>query len=188
VNGQPTAIPVPTPELREEAWQRWGTWWLPIGPALVGAYAAVMVATIVVLEPLAALPDLTYAQITAELARAQVPVTGTLVFLVIWASLGTAASVTACAAAIGRRSFPATALVLQLGLLALGAPAYFAGSFDLGMNLADTFLIDGGQHSAVPTVLYGVSSTAVVALAVVGMWSAVAGHVRRRADGASGSS
>ncbi len=59
---------------------------------------------------------------------------------------------------------PDSALAWQLAVLALGAPAYFWGAFGMGMDLADTFMITGGDHSAVPPVLYAVSGWALVAL------------------------
>jgi hypothetical protein len=139
-------------------------WWLPVGPALVACYATVMVLTILVLEPLAARPGMTAEAIFAALAAAGVSMVGKVGFLVVWAALGVGLSVAGCAVALRRRVAPDTAVALQLGVLALGAPAYFWGSFDMGMDLADTFLIAGGVHSAVPPVLYAVSGWALVAL------------------------
>ncbi|MEL7976393.1 hypothetical protein AAG589_11060 [Isoptericola sp. F-RaC21] len=183
----PASPLVPAPRSHDAAWTRWGTWWLPVGPVLVACYATVMVLTILVLEPLAAMPGMTSAQISAELAAAGVSVAGKVPFLVGWAALGVALSVAAGAVAIRRRVAPATALALQLAVLALGAPAYFWAAFDMGMDLADTFDITGEAHSAVPSVLYAASGVALAALAVVGLWRAVATAARSGATAGHGS-
>lgn len=161
---RPSPVLVPAPRSYDAAWTRWGMWWLPLGPVLVACYATVMVLTILVLEPLAAMPGLTQAEIAAALAAAGVSVAGKVPFLVGWAALGVGLSVAACAVALRRRMAPDRAVTAQLAVLALGAPAYFWASFDMGMDLADTFGITGGVHSAVPPVLYAVSGWALVAL------------------------
>ncbi|MFE5308557.1 hypothetical protein [Isoptericola sp. NPDC056605] len=164
---RPSPVLVPAPRSYDAAWTRWGMWWLPLGPALVACYATVMVLTILVLEPLAAMPGMTQAEIFGTLAAAGWTVVGNVPFLVAWAALGVGLSVAGCAVALRRRVAPDTAVTWQLAVLALGAPAYFWGSFGMGMNLADTFMITGGDHSAVPPVLYAVSGGALVALVVL---------------------
>lgn len=164
MNPRPSTLILPAPRSQDVAWTRWGTWWLPLGPALVACYATVMVLTILVLEPLAAMPDLTRAEIFEALAAAGWTAAGTVPFLVVWAALGVGLSVVGCAVALRRRVAPDSALAWQLAVLALGAPAYFWGAFGMGMDLADTFMITGGDHSAVPPVLYAVSGWALVAL------------------------
>ncbi|MEU2199201.1 hypothetical protein [Isoptericola sp. NPDC019482] len=161
---RPSPVLVPAPRTPDAAWTRWGTWWLPLGPVLVACYATVMVLTILVLEPLAAMPGMTRAEIFAALAAAGVSVAGKVPFLVGWAALGVGLSVAGCAVALRGRVAPDTALAWQLAVLALGAPAYFWAAFDMGMDLADTFMITGGDHSAIPPVLYAVSGWALVAL------------------------
>ncbi|SKC41384.1 hypothetical protein [Krasilnikoviella flava] len=162
-----SSVSVPAPRSEDDAWARWGTWWLPLGPVLVASYATVMVLTILVLEPLAAMPGMTPAQISAALAAEGMTVAGKVPFLVGWAVLGVALSVAACAVALRRRVAPDTAVALQLAVLALGAPAFFWGGFDMGMDLADTFGIVGGYHSAVPPPLYAISGWALAALVVL---------------------
>jgi len=155
-----------------------------LGPVLVACYATVMVVTVMVLEPLAAMPDLTSAQITAALEADGTSMTAQLVVLLILALLGVGAAVAAGLAGIRRAVLPGTALQLQLALLALGAPAYFIGSFGVGMGLADAFGIDGGNHSAVPAVLYALSGCALVALAGISV-ALGAGGRRRVSPGRS---
>lgn len=164
---RPSPVLLPAPRSSDAAWTRWGMWWLPLGPALVGGYATVMVLTILVLEPLAAMPGMTAEAIFAALAAAGVSLAGKAAFLVGWAALGVGLSVAGCAVALRRRVAPDTAVTIQLAVLALGAPAYFWGAFGMGMDLADTFLITGGAHSVVPSVLYAVSGGALVALVVL---------------------
>ncbi|MFE5292117.1 hypothetical protein ACFQ8T_08055 [Isoptericola sp. NPDC056618] len=161
---RPSPVLVPAPRSYDAAWTRWGMWWLPLGPVLVACYATVMVLTILVLEPLAAVPGMTQAEIFGALAAAGWTVAGSVPFLVSWAALGVGLSVAGCAVALRRRVAPDTAVAWQLAVLALGAPAYFWGGFGMGMDLADTFMITGGDHSAVPPVLYAVSSGALAAL------------------------
>ena len=136
-----------------------------LGPVLVACYATVMVVTVLVLEPLAAMPGLTYAEVVAGLEADDTSMTTQVVVLLVLALLGISASVAVSAAGLRRAVLPGTTLQLQLAVLALGAVAYFWGSFGVGMGLADAFGIDGGDHSAVPAYLYALSGAALTVLA-----------------------
>lgn len=50
----------------------------------------------------------------------------------------------------------------------LGAPGYFWASFDIGMGMADTFQINGGDYSPWAGPLYALSFAALIALIAVG--------------------
>ena len=58
-------------------------------------------------------------------------------------------------------------------MIAAGAPAYFLGSFSLGMDVADTFGVSGGVHVPIGNGLYAVSGVAVLVLAVIAIRRAV---------------
>ncbi len=147
-----------------------------VGACGVTAYAVLAAVQILVLNPLAAVPGASLAQIHREMAAAgESPWTaGTLTVLGIGVAL--ALLVLVLLWVRDDRSALAAALA-YLGLLVCGAPAYFIASFGPGMALADTYGISGGDHAPYGLVLYAISALAVVAMAVVAIVSAA----RRRA-------
>jgi len=141
---------------------------LLVGPVVVASYAAVMVLLIAVWDPAAAVPTLSYPEIVARLSGAGVSVATAVVGLTVWAGVGVGlALVPSVLGATGRAGrWPVTAG--HLAVIAAGGPAYFLGSFSLGMDVADTFGVGGGDHTPLGGVLYAVSGAALLALAVVG--------------------
>ena len=137
------------------------------GPVVVALYAAVMVLTIVVWDPVAAVPALTHPEILAELGDAGVNVTAAAIGLIVWGAVGVllalVPSVLGFTGYLGRGAVS----MGHLAVVAAGAPAYFFGSFSLGMDVADTFAVSGGDHTLWGGVLYAVSGVALLALAAV---------------------
>lgn len=132
-----------------------------VGTLLVAGYACLGALQILVLNPLAAAPGRTLAQIHAELAAAGEVLSPWPVIVFVALGLLLASSVAIYAVRTSGAS-PAVVSLLVLGILAFGSPAYFAASFGGGMALADTFAISGGDHSPWANVLYLVSGIAVV--------------------------
>lgn len=141
------------------------------GVAAVTAYASGAALQILVLDPRAAAPTRTLAEIHADMAAAgESP--GTVAVLV---SLGLGVALSILLAVLAARRPDATPRALAsafLGMVALGAPAYFVASFGPGMALADTHLISGGDHTPWGLALYAVSLVAVGGLAAIAVTSA----------------
>lgn len=139
---------------------------LPVAGALAVGYAVAAVLSIVVWDPMAAVPSLTYTQILAGIDQAgESWIAGVIVPLVLFLPGVVVAAALAVLAIAGHVRWP-TAVAGQLALLVGGALVHFAARFPLDMAVADAFLVSGGAHQPVPFVLYGVSALAAVALAV----------------------
>jgi hypothetical protein len=140
-----------------------------VGFVIVAAYSVLGALQILVLNPMAAAPDLTLAEIEAAMAKAgeSFPPFPVMIFVSLGLLLAAHVMLYAIAAPDPR---PEIVAVMMLVILALGAPAYFAASFPAGMALADTFMISGGDHSHWSALLFLTSATALVcaiALAIV---------------------
>jgi hypothetical protein len=140
-----------------------------VGPVIVGVYAAVMVLTIAVWDPEAAVPGLRYQQIVAGLGDAGVDVVGSVIGLIVWGSVGLVLALVLSVLGLTGRVGRAPVIMGHLLVIVGGAPAYFVGSFSLGMDVADTFAVSGGVHVPTGAVLYAVSGVALLVLAVVGI-------------------
>lgn len=134
------------------------------GLTAVLLYAALGVLNILVWNPLAAMPGMELHEIYAEVEAAS-ETTGfgvVAAFGVIGALLGLAAAVTFWTRR--REATSAVVLAVYLTLLCLGGFGYFWASFPMGMGLADTFAIGGGDKTGTGFVLMGVSALAFIAL------------------------
>lgn len=142
------------------------TLWISIAGVLaVTAYAAVAAVQILVLNPLAAVPGRTLDEIRAEMdAAGEILLWEPVVFIL---GIGVALAVVVAVLSIRGRAHPIVPAMSFLALLMLGALGYFAASFGVGMSLADTFGISGGDYSPWARPLYAVSLLAGVALVVV---------------------
>jgi hypothetical protein len=137
-----------------------------VGTIVVSAYAALMVAIVQVLNPLAAAPGLTLGEIAAIAASRSEPIFTP--FPAIMASVGVAlALVVFLAGVFVRRFTPWWVTISYLALIALGLPAYWFAGFGPGMSVADTFATSGGDHSGLDIILQ--STSAVAAFLAVGM-------------------
>lgn len=132
-----------------------------VGFAIVAAYAVLGALQILVLNPLAAAPDLALPEIQAAVAEAgeSLPPFPVIIFVSLGLLLAAHVMLYAIAAPDPR---PGIVAIMMLVILALGAPAYFAASFPAGMALADTFMISGGDHSRWSALLFLTSATALV--------------------------
>lgn len=138
-----------------------------IGVTAVTAYAGLAALQILVLNPLAAAPGSSLDAIYAEMDAAgeTMPVTMPLLML----GAGVAAAITVAVLSIRSRLAPAHSALLFLLLLILRTPGYFVASFGPGMNLADAFMISGGDHSRWSLVLHAVSLGAAAAAVVLAL-------------------
>lgn len=134
-----------------------------VGCVFVSIYAAAAFVQIRVLNPLAAVPGKSVDEIWHEVAVSQGSADIVLVpaILALGPLFGVALLVCAL---IWLRSAPWTVAASYLGLIVLGTPAYFVASFSPGMNLADTFGINGGDYSPWAQPLYLTSAVAIVLL------------------------
>ena len=143
-----------------------------VGTGLVVAYAFLAALQILVLNPLASVPGRNLGEIHAEVEAAGESMGVWVVIANLL--LGPAIAITLLLLRARRRPVqPARATTVPyLALLVLGAPAYFWASFGPGMSLADTFMIDGYDHSPWALPLHVTSGLALVALVgvVVSTW------------------
>ncbi|WBM79599.1 hypothetical protein KIV56_15000 [Cryobacterium breve] len=140
---------------------------LLVGPLVVLLYAAVMVLTITVWDPAAAVPSLTYPEIIAGLNGAGISVPAEVLALIVWAYLGVGLALVLSILGFTGHAGRGAVAVGHLALIVAGAPAYFWGSFSLGMDVADTFGVSGGDHTRLGGVLYAISGVALLALVAV---------------------
>lgn len=142
------------------------TLWISIAGVLaVTAYAAVAAVQILVLNPLAAVPGRTLDEIRSEMSAAgEVLLWEPVAFIL---GIGVVLAVVVAIVSSRGRAHPVIPVMSFLALLMLGAVGYFAASFGVGMSLADTFGISGGDYSPWARPLYAVSLVAGVALVVV---------------------
>ena len=139
-----------------------------IGTAAVAAYAAWAAVQILVLNPLAAMPGRSLAEIHADMDAAGqgVSIASTIGLLAV----GVVLAIAALAVVIGRPGIPARAVAaVYLALLIAGALGYWFAAFSWGMSLADTYGISGGDHSPWARPLYAVSVAALAGLVAVGV-------------------
>jgi hypothetical protein len=139
------------------------------GTLMVTVYAVFGVVQILVLNPLAAVPDKQLDQIWADLAAANESWTDVDPVMVLVLGVGVGAAVLLLVLIVPRRdATPLAAALAYLAVLIFGAPAYWIASFGTTLNLADTYMISGGEYSPWSTVLYAVSGLAIVATAAIG--------------------
>lgn len=151
--------------------------WIGVGgTALVFAYAVFAALQIQVLNPLAAVPGSSLREISAAVGNTADTMGWGLMIVVLALGPLLAGTITS----IGWRGRIPAAIMLaaMLGLLVLGAPAYFVASFPAGMTLADTFGIAGADHSPWAWVLHLVSLLALLALIAMALSAVIRASVR----------
>lgn len=150
------------------------------GTALVIAYAFWAYLQIWVLNPLAAMPGMPLADIWRAIGQSQgyFDMQSTLIFLMIGPLLATGLLI---GGTIGLRHQWWLVAGGYLLILLLGTPAYFVASLSPGMNLADTFGIDGADYSPWAAPLFLVSLTALAGLILGCVWMSVRASQRRQA-------
>jgi hypothetical protein len=155
---------------------------LLVGPVIVVLYTAVMVLTITVWDPAAAVPALTHPEIVVQLSSAGVNVTAAVIGLIVWGAVGVGLALALSILGFTGYAERGAVIMGHLAVIAAGAPAYFLGSFSLGMDIADTFAVSGGSHTPLAGVLYAVSGVALLGLAAVGIHRVVNCRALSRAE------
>lgn len=135
-----------------------------LGTAAVTAYALIGILTILVLNPLAAVPGSDLAQINETMRAANESMAP--IFVCVTLLLGPIGAVIIAAVAWTRNRRAGSLAVTYLVILLFGAPAYMMASFPAGMGLADTYGISGADYAPTGYVLYLVSCAAGIALLV----------------------
>lgn len=134
------------------------------GLGAVAAYAALAAVQILVLNPLAAAPGLTLAEIHGAMSDAGESLGPGMVLGILGIGVVVAAGI--AVSCLVNRTRPIVPAMTFLALLTGGAPAYWVASFGPGMGLADTFAISGADASPWALPLYAVSALAAVGLLV----------------------
>lgn len=134
-----------------------------VGTFLVFGYAALALVQILYLNPLAAAPGRTIAEIHADLALANESLGAPAGIAVM--GIGPAFAIVILGLAVGRRvTNPWGTALIYLAVLTAGPAAYFVASFGAGMALADTYMISGADYSPWARALYVISLAAAVSL------------------------
>ena len=144
-------------------------WVAVIGVVVVSCYATLMALLALVLDPLAAVPGQTLAEIHAQLTKAGWDVAGDITTVIIGAGIGVGLALATAVVGLWRRLSPVEMTAIFLAILALGAVATFVSGFSLGMDIADTFHVSGGAHTIWTGVLYLTSLSAFLAILAIGV-------------------
>lgn len=141
-----------------------------VGTALVWGYATLALVQILYLNPLAAAPGRTLAEIHHDLAAANESLGAPMAFAIM--AIGPILAVVILGLTVVRRiTNPWVTALIYLAVLTVGPGAYFVASFGAGMSLADTYMIGGADYSPWARPLYFISLAAavmLVATAIVG--------------------
>jgi hypothetical protein len=137
------------------------------GVVAVTAYAAFLALHALVLDPLAAVPGRSLAAISARVDAIGMSTTQDVVGVLVTAGIGVALAIGVAVLGIRQRIPASVVAVGHLALLALGAVAVFQSGFFLGMDVADAYGVDGGDHGPSGPVLLGTSLVALVAIPAV---------------------
>ncbi|MFT2817684.1 hypothetical protein [Leifsonia sp. A12D58] len=143
-------------------------WVAVVGVVVVAVYAALMATQALVLDPLAAVPGQSLAEIHARLLEAGMDVRGDITSVIISAGFGVVLALAAAVLGIRRRMSALVMAVIFLAILALGAFVTFGSGFALGMDIADTYAVGGGAHTIWAGVLYMTSLTAFLSILAIG--------------------
>ncbi|MDI2036935.1 hypothetical protein [Paenarthrobacter nitroguajacolicus] len=137
-----------------------------LGLVGIAAYAVTAALQILVWNPLAAVPGATLEEIHEGLARSNESIS--IAAVVTWWSIGTLlAAVVVLLTATRVIARMGIVVILDLLILALGAPIYFFTSFSAGMALADAFFISGGDYAPWGGLLCLMSAAALAAAVLV---------------------
>lgn len=151
-----------------------------VGVLVVALYAALLAVNALVLDPLAAVPGATLAGIHAELTQQGFHVQTDIVVVIALASDGVVLAAGLSVLLLVTRAPTHVIAAVLLAVVVLGGPASFWSGFALGMDVADGFGTDGGDHTIWAGVLYVTSLVALIAIPVV-LVVGQAAHARRAA-------
>ncbi|MBF4614253.1 hypothetical protein [Curtobacterium sp. VKM Ac-1376] len=149
-----------------------------VGVSVVTLYAALLAVNALVLDPLGAVPGATLAEIDRHLDAQGFHVQTDIVVVIALASVGVVLAVVLSVLLLVTRAPTHVIAAVLLAVVVLGGPASFWSGFALGMDVADGFGTDGGDHTIWAGVLYVTSLVALVALPFV-LVIGQARHVRR---------
>lgn len=151
-----------------------------VGVLVVALYAALLAVNALVLDPLAAVPGATLAGIHAELIQQGFHVQTDIVVVIALASVGVVLAAGLSVLLLVTRAPTHVIAAVLLAVVVLGGPVSFWSGFALGMDVADGFGTDGGDHTIWAGVLYVTSLVALIAIPVV-LVVGQAAHARRAA-------
>ncbi len=137
------------------------------GVAVVVLYAALLALNALVLDPLAAVPGSSLAEIYRHVDAAGNSTTQDVVGVAVTAGIGVLLGVGGAVLGLVARLPAMTIAVVHLGVLAAGACATFQSMFFLAFDVADSYPVSGAAHTVWSGVLYGTSLTALVGIGVV---------------------
>lgn len=135
--------------------------------AAVASYAVFGVFQILVWNPLAAVPRHDLAEIHALMAAVNESINIPLV--IGYGVIGILLSIVLSGIAIGIGAPLSTIVIVNLGVLVGGAPAYAFASFAPGMGIADSFGVSGADYAPWGEYLYALSAVSLLAMTFIAL-------------------
>jgi hypothetical protein len=151
-----------------------------VGVLVVALYAALLAVNALVLDPLAAVPGATLAEIHAELAQQGFPVGADVATVVGIAVVGVLFAAGLSVLLLITRAPAHVIAAVLLAVVVMGTPMSFVAALALGMDVADAYGVGGGAQTIWSGVLYVTSLVALIAIPVV-LVVGQSVHVRRAA-------
>ncbi len=151
-----------------------------VGVLVVALYAALLAVDALVLDPLAAVPGATLAEIHAELSEQGFPVGADVATVVGIAVVGVLFAAGLSVLLLITRAAAHVIAAVLLAVVVMGTPMSFVAAIALGMDVADAYGVGGGDHTIWSGVLYVTSLVALIAIPVV-LVVGQSVHVRRAA-------
>ncbi|MBT1605674.1 hypothetical protein [Curtobacterium flaccumfaciens] len=151
-----------------------------VGVLVVALYAALLAVDALVLDPLAAVPGATLAEIHAELTQQGFPVGADVATVVGIAVVGVLFAAGLSVLLLITRAPAHVIAAVLLAVVVMGTPMSFVAAIALGMDVADAYGVGGGAHTIWSGVLYVTSLVALIAIPVV-LVVGQSVHVRRAA-------
>ncbi|GAB3305015.1 hypothetical protein GCM10027427_33680 [Pseudoclavibacter terrae] len=147
-----------------------------VGFLLVTGYAVFGMLQVLVLDPLAAVPDMTLEEIYLHAARSNETIHVWVVAMLLGPGLllGLGSLVLSCR----RGATWVQSAAVAAGLLFLGGFPFFWAWFGVGMNVADAFGTSGGDHTGWGAVMWATSGCAALVLLLLAVWVGVRSGVR----------
>lgn len=138
-----------------------------VGVLVVALYAALLAVDALVLDPLAAVPGATLAEIHRHLDAQGFHVQTDIVVVIALASVGVVLAAGLSVLLLITRATAHVIATVLLAVVVMGGPASFWSGFALGMDVADAYGVGGGDHTVWAGVLYITSLVALIALPFV---------------------
>lgn len=147
-----------------------------VGFLLVIGYAVLGMLQVLVLDPLAAVPDMSLEEIYIHAARSNETIHVWVVVTLL--DPGLLLGLGSLVLSFRRGATWVQSAAVASGLLFLGGLPFFWAWFGVGMNIADAFGTSGGDHTGLGAVMWATSGCGALVLLLLAVWVGVRSGVR----------